>query len=851
MSSNATLHVLPNGLQVLLEENHSAPVVSLSVVVKAGSAMETADEAGISHFIEHMLFKGTPTRPVGQIAYTVEAAGGEINAYTSFDHTVYYINMATRFADVGLEILADAVQHPLFASDEITREAEVICEEIRRGDDNPGHVLSEMMFRHTYAAHPYGRPIIGSAASVKGFRREHLHSYWQRWYSADNCVFIMVGDFDSATALPKIEAAFGDLPHERGAYAPELAVPIVRPGPRAFQYLREIQTSYFGICFPIPHVVHADIPGLDLLSHILGGSDSSRLDQVVREQQRLVQAIYSYAYSARGNGVFVIGGQTPSAKVPKTLQTTWGEIRRVQDGLVSAAEMERARLNIISSALYERETVGGQAGKYAYHLATSGSHTFDEHYYRAIAAATREQVQHLAQQYLHSDAATCTWLAPKRDRIASSAAIRKIFHTPPPRGATIPGPRRPITTTEFSTAQGLRCIVRRDDRLPLVACYAAMLGGTRYETARNNGINTLLAQTITKGTATHDAASFAETIDAMAGSIDASSGRNTFGIKAEFLSSKMNEGFALFGEVLRAPSLVADEVEKERTRLLHAIRNQQDQLHVLASINFHRALFGQHPYALPHLGTKTSVRQLTASNLARYYRMIAHPRAIVLAMAGDIDVPTAKALAERHFHWAQAPRIALPRIPALRAVKTQTLQLHRAAKQQAHIMYGVRGTTITAPDRYAFMVLNHILSGQGGRLFLTLRDQMSLAYSVHSTLQMGIEPGYFGVYIGTEPSKVTTAVDQIRALLAELMAREVRDDELERAQQHMVGTYELDLQRNLSVASLHALNVLFGLGVADMARYPTEVLKVTKRDLLQVARRYLRPTHAVCSIVTP
>ncbi|MDO8644666.1 MAG: pitrilysin family protein, partial [bacterium] len=149
---------LANGLTVLLEENHEAPVISMNLWVNVGSAQETSQEAGLSHLIEHMLFKGTLKRRVGEIAREVESVGGDINAYTSFDETVYYINMASRFYARGLDILADAAVNSQFDPEELAREKEVVVEEISRSEDNPGRLVGEHLFKKAFVKHPYGRP---------------------------------------------------------------------------------------------------------------------------------------------------------------------------------------------------------------------------------------------------------------------------------------------------------------------------------------------------------------------------------------------------------------------------------------------------------------------------------------------------------------------------------------------------------------------------------------------------------------------------------------------------------------------------------------------------------------------
>lgn len=846
-----TLHTLRNGLQLLLEEDHAAPVISLNILVKVGSAMETATEAGISHFIEHMLFKGTPTRPVGRIARDVEAAGGDINAYTSFDQTVYYINMASRFADEGLAILADAIQHPLFDAEEIRRECEVICEEIRRGEDNPGHQHAEFVFEHTYGTHPYGRPIIGSTTTVQSFTREDLLSFWQRWYAPANMVFVVVGDFTTSTMIRKCAVAFGDIPTRTISEPAYVTQTVTAKAARCFQHRANIESSYFGMSCPIPAILHTDIPALDLLAHILGGGESARLELQVKEHRQLVQSIYSYAYTPRSSGIFLIGGTATTSKMEKALVAIRAEVDRLRSEPVNAAELASAKLNIMSNAVYERETVGGQAGKHAFLLATAGDHTFEARYFEAIQRTTTVEVQTVAQRYLAPPGWTLTWLAPTKEKLPSPQHVVQLLtdgHTAP----SAPGPRAAQgAPTLFRLPNGLRVVVRSQHRLPLLTCKMFIVGGTRHETARTNGISALLASTISKSTQRRDAVAVAQAIDAIAGDFGAAAGFNTFAIRAEFLSEKLNDGFGLFAEILSSPAFDPMEVTKEKALLLEAIRNQKDSPATLAMNQFCAALYGKHPYALPRLGRTASVRRLTSAILERFYHQLLNPSMMVLSIAGDIDVDTVRTLALKHFSWLSQHRGRAPRVPQLSPVTAKTLVMHRHDRKQAHIVYGMRALTVDSEDRFAFAVLNQILSGQGGRLFLRLRDEMSLAYAISANHQLGIDPGYFAVYIGTEPNKIDTAIEGIQRELRQLTETEVSKDELARAHQYLVGTYELDLQRNSAVASLHGLNVLLGVGLDEAERYPEEILKVTKADLLRTARRYFREDRAVCSIVRP
>lgn len=410
----AQLYTLSNGLKVVLEESHSAPVIALNALVQVGSADETDAEAGICHVIEHMLFKGTKKRKVGEIARDVESAGGDINAYTSFDQTVYYINMAKRFVDQGLDILADAVQNPTFDPTELSREQEVILEEIRRERDNPGRHIGEILFQRAFKKHPYGRPIIGFDKTVKSFNRSRLFEFYKKWYVPDNTIFIVVGDFESKVILKKIEGVFasfkknGSMTHPRKP-EPKQTEPtlIIQPD--------NIQGTYFALGFHIPQITHSQVPALDILSHILGGTTTSRLEQTLKEKKRLVLSIYTHAYTPKDPGLMLVGGQLNAKQAVKAFQALWEEIEKLKKEGPTSEEMQRAKLNLKAQEIYEKETVGGQAGKLAHFLATTGSLDFEEKYYKEIEAVKPSAILQVARDYLHPANLTGAVLTPKKD----------------------------------------------------------------------------------------------------------------------------------------------------------------------------------------------------------------------------------------------------------------------------------------------------------------------------------------------------------------------------------------------------------------------------------------------------
>ncbi|MBI4211504.1 MAG: insulinase family protein [Deltaproteobacteria bacterium] len=843
--------VLENGMHVYLEENHAAPVISFNALVKVGSAFETDEEAGIAHFIEHMLFKGTPTFPVGTIAREIEAAGGEVNAYTSFDQTVYYINMASRYADRGLEILADAIANPLFDATEVDREREVILEEIRRGKDNPSHQIGEMLFENAFVRHPYRRPIIGFPQTVTSFDRARLTDFFKRWYTPKNIAFIVVGDFEMQTMFEKIKKAFASV---SGDAAPiplaDALLDLPQQKPISTIAAANIQSTHFACGFHIPEITHADVPALDVLSHILGGADTSRLEQEVKEKKQLVQRVFCYAYSMRHPGLFTVGGLCEDSKLEPALTAVHEEIKKITQSPVSTTELTRAKLNIRSSEIYERESVGGQASKLAYFLATAGTHDFETRYYQMLTDVTIEDVRRVARTYLTQENCTSIFLTPEK----SQWNKKNLPVVSEKKVVTAKGSKKTANGAPFvhRFKNGLTLIIRENHILPIVSMVIGQIGGTRFETKANNGISNLVANTLTKGTTTRSAIQIAHDTEKIAGSLSGFSGRNTIGLKGEFLSEHIREGFHLFADVLTHPAFASDEVAKEKKQLLHEIRNQEDALDQLAFIQFLGQLYPRHPYGLRSLGTKESLTKLTPAMLRTYWANSMRAKGAVMAISGDVSPDEIIELAKEFLSDLPSGAAKAPKIkPDSRPKKILSAEMKKKNKQQAHIVLGFQGPTFKGSDRHAMAVLNNLLSGQGGRLFLKLRDEMSLAYSVTSIVQYGIDPGYFAVYIGTDPAKIDTAIDGIKNELAKISDTVVSESELSRAQQYLVGTYELDRQRNSSIASSLAFNQLYGLGLEEIGRYPQQILAVTAQDVQKTARKYIDLDRYVLSVVRP
>ncbi|MYB26998.1 MAG: insulinase family protein [Candidatus Dadabacteria bacterium] len=847
-----TKYSLSNGMTVLLERNDSSPVVAVNVWVKTGSACEVEGEYGLAHVHEHMLFKGTEGRRVGEIAGMVEAGGGDINAFTSFDETVYYIVSARRFLPMALDVLSDVMENSTFDPAELEKELEVVQEEIRRGEDSPSRVISQKLFSTAYSVHPYGRPIIGTKQSVGSFTRDGILDFYRKWYSPDNMILVVVGDFDPEGIKDAVARTFGKIKKRK---TPECKLP---PEPeqkrtRTFVIGRDVNTGYFSFAFHTPSASHADTPVLDVISGILGTGESSRLYRKLKEQNATVNDIYAYAYSLKENGLFLVGGVFDPGKVEKASKEIVAEIELIKNEPVGAEELARAKTNIERDFIRAKETMQGQARKLGYFELETGDYGYERLYLERVRNVTPEDILRVAREYFKQKNLTAGVLLPKDKTKGVEKGFRKALVFP---GATQEKEKKKASSTQaefkkYELSNGIRVLLKRNPAVPLFSVHAAFLGGLRYEDENTNGISNFMSGMFTRGTSSRSAEDIATQIEGLGGTVDGFSGKNSVGVTLSALSENFEGAMDIFSDVILDPSFSDKEMERERREILAALEKQKDNLTGKAVRNFLRTLFLKHPYRFNVLGTEENVDGFTSADVREFYKKVIRPENMVISVAGDIDAEKTPALLEKLFGSMKQgvfEKIRPPRESALSAAR-EIVEFERD-KAQTHIIAGFHAPGFKSRDRYAFEVLNSVLSGQGGRLFIELRDKKSLAYAVTSFYVPGMEGGYFGVYIGTAPQKEKEALGAIKEQL-QLALEGIGEHELERAKNYIVGSFEIGLQRNSAQASTVGFDELYGIGTYEYRKFPEKILSVTADDVARVARKYINPETAAVSILKP
>jgi len=845
--------VLDNGLTVVIEEERSAPVVSMQMWVKVGSADESKKIAGISHVFEHMLFKGTKTKPVGQIASMVESVGGDINAYTSFDNTVFHLTIPSRHFSTGLDVISDAVQNSSMDPEELKKELEVVLEEIRMNEDNPGRRLFKSILGTAYNVHPYGRPVIGYVDTVSTFTRKEIMDFYRTWYVPNNMVLVIAGDVDRNEAVNAIKAAFKDfrkspLPKRNRPAEPE------QKEMRDKLFNMTVQDAQLGMAFHIPSVKNEDTYAIDVLQMVLSGGETSRLYKRLKIEDELVHGISGYAMSLRNPGLFFVTAVLEPGKVEKTVTTALEEVARLGIEGPDHQEIQKAKFNLESDFIYSRETMDGLAGKLGYYEATLGDLDYEKQYIEGIRKVTPGDVKRIVEKYFNTRNMTVSVLLPAGkdegvtlDRVR--AAVKTSAESARQEAAEEAGQEE--RTTKFILGNGMSLIVKEVHSNPTVAFYATFPGGLRFEAADKNGVGNFTAGMLTMGTVKRTREELSREMEEMAGGVGGFSGWNSTGASGKFLSMFLDKGMGLLADVLMNPTFPDTEIAKLRADTLAAIQRQEDNLSSYTFKLLYKELFHAHPYGMPVIGTKETVSALTRDDLIRHHQTFFVPERMVLTVVGDVDTDKVYEKVKALFGEFKTAAAPLP-APPVEAHKT-SIEKTGAIKEreQTHVGIAFLGTTIGDDDSFALRVMTEVLSGQGGRLFLELRDKKSLAYSVSAFSREGVDPGIVGAYIASAPGKKDEAVAGILKELERMLNEPVSAEELNRAKRSIIGNYEIGLQEVSSQATDMANNELYGLGYDFSLVYPEKIDAVTAQDIMRVAKKYLDLKAYVISVVGP
>ena len=834
--SSAQKWVLPDGLTLIVKEDHSAPVASVQAWCATGSIDEDDHlGAGLSHILEHMLFKGTKTRSTNEIAQKIQDVGGYINAYTSFDRTVFWIDVPKAGVTTALDVLADAMMNSTLPPEEYSKEQEVIRREFAMGFDDPDRMAGQLLFATAYQRHPYRLPVIGQMEIYNQLTQEQVMRYYKTRYVPNNLTFIVVGDVDAEKVRQQLADFFNAYPEKslKPVFIPEEPPQL---GRREVHQEFATELTRLELAWHVPEVTHPDVPALDLLSVILGDGRSSRLYRRVREEAGLAYAVSAFSYTPGDPGLFGVDATAD----PKKREAVEGLVLQIIDEVkqagVTSEELMKAKKKSLSQHLNALTTMRGQASDTGSNWLLTRNLNFSRDYLDAVQKVTLDDVKRVAAKYLTNDNLSLISLNPKGSLAAKGEGAK------------------PVTAGEvqkFELSNGLRVLVREDERLPLVAISAAFRGGLLAETPQTNGITRLMAKTLIKGTKTRTAEQIANQIEAVGGSISSDGGNNSFNVGLEVTRPDLKLGVELLSDVLLNATMPDKAVAREKEVQIAGIKQEEEQLTTVARNIMRQALFSNYPYALRPTGSVDSVQRLSQKDLLEFRDRYLVAKNGVISVFGNVKAGEVKQLFEQMLGSMRTGELALKDTrPPAPLSKSETVE-SRKEKTQSVIMVGYRGSDVFSPDRHPLELIDEASSDLGSRFFVRIREQMGLAYYVGASQMQGLATGLFAFYLGTDPQKVEPVKTALFEEIHKLASDGLTNEELARAKKKIIGQQQITNQSNDAFGFQCALDELYGLGFNYYKSFEHDIEAVTLEDTKRVAAKYFRDQPYVLAIVRP
>ncbi|MBI4721241.1 MAG: insulinase family protein [Chitinivibrionia bacterium] len=875
--SSVVKKVLPNGLTVLVKEDHSNPIVAVNIWFDVGSVNETEQMTGLAHFQEHMVFKGTETYGVGDIAKTVKAAGGNLNAGTSYSYTMYYIVLPSKSFPLALAVQADAMMHSTFDEGEFKKERIVVIDEARMYDDTPDAYVYYRTMELGFDSHNYRRPIAGYEKVVRKIKRDQLLDFYSTYYRPSNAVLVVVGDIEPDKAFKEVEAVYGKWEHKPAdIYEPPAETP--QQTFRFKEFRGEIESAYLGMGFHIPNIKHEDYPALEVLATLLSSGKSSRLFRNVQENKRLVTTINAGVLAEKWPGYFQIFASMPAEKWEDARDAIFDELHAFQKEPCSPEELIKARRQLEKSIYAELETMEGQASNLGYYELL-GDYRLGDWYREAIKNVTPDQITSVAGKYFDLDNCSLVAYLPNTwsgTGYTKESVEQKLLSRLSPAGA-VPAEAFAAGSTDevaidpatakaagrakavkhgnvklITMDNGLRILVKRRETVPLVTMLTMLQGGTRLESAGKSGLSTLTLRALLKGTASYSAEEIARTIEELGGNIETLSSFDVAGVYTSVLSENLDATLPVYREVVRDPLFLPEEIEKEKGKLLEEIAQRHDNPIMYSIDSLFIDVFGNHPYSHPFLGDEDQLKSLTSQDCRNWYGSVMVPGNIVLTFVGDIPASKAREIAEKLFGDLKpgplpSPAAAIPDAPA----RTGIREMKRKQLKQSMALVGFLAPPMMSSEAISLEVLNGLLTGLGGRLFVELRDKRSLGYMAGSAFIPLKDRSIFLGYANPTADGVDEALKVIMDELTKVSRDGVEDEEIARSKEWLIGSHFMQLQRNFSQAIAYGTYESLGFGYAVIDKSPELIRKVTQKDISEAASRLFQEEKAVLLKLVP
>ncbi len=832
---------LDNGQTVIIKEVKSNPIVTVDTWIKTGSINENDSNNGVSHFLEHLFFKGSKNHAPGEFDKLLETKGAITNAATSKDFTHYYITIPSKYFDEALSLHADMLLNPLIPRKELEKERKVVLEEIAKDENSPNSVVYDNLINMLYTTHPYKRKVIGTRRIIGTIHRDEILAYYENWYSPSNMVTVIVGDIDANETLNKVKQNFARETQKspKSVYAKEQ--PLSKQA-RKTEYLNT-KTAYMLIGFRGANINDNDSYALDVLATILGEGRSSIFYKNIKDRLQLANSISASNSGFRDDGIFYISATFNPEKQQRLENEIFDEISSVQKNGVTEEQVNLAKNVIERDTYYARESNANIAQEIGYVMVTSGDLGVYENYVANIKKVTPQDVKRVANKYLGIDKSAVSIVLPesyKEVKVSNKTPIQTI--------PTLKSSANGIE--EYSLDNGATLLLNQNKTNEIIAISIFAKGGNFLENKR--GTANLTASTMMKGTKKYTSQELAEILEDNGIKIEPGVRSDAFMITVLTTTQQYDKTLELLSEIVNNATFTEYELEKVKNDKLNAIKRSRDIPLNVAMEEYKHLIFEGTPYSNSTHELEKNIPIISREDILAYYKKIFDPKNIVISINGNVDTnKTAQAFAtmfnstsDTTFDYQKYKDEITPITDARTSVKN----IPDTNTDWIFLAWQTAGLN-NKKDYATLQVIDSLLgTGMSSRLFKNLRDQEGLAYQLGSGYSANILKGAFVVYIGTNPDTYDKALNGLWNEINKLKTEFVGTKELQDAKDKLTGQFLIALETNLDKASTTGWFKTSMNNYNFIKEYDDLIKSVTESDIMQVANKYFNNRYVLSAV---
>ncbi len=872
--------VLDNGLTIITKEIHTSPVVYFSVWYNVGARNEYTGATGISHMLEHMMFKGTSTFPVaGETDKLVRRIGGIGNAGTSNDYTVYYETVPAGMESVALRIEADRMHNALLRDEDLQSERNVVMEErIMRNEDSPTGLYWEELDATAFKVHPYGWPVIGWMDDIKAYSQDSIRDYYKSHYAPNNAFIVVCGDFRTSEILKTIRDAFGPIKPSDLKPARKIAEPPQMVTRSVEYHTDKTNLAYVNYLYHVPTYGDPDSPALELLAYILSSGRQSRMFREFVESGIASNADAIDATNADPYLFYFDIEVLPGIALTEIESRLDKLIENIKSETVSESELQRAKNRFRADTIFGAQSTSSYGRQLGWFEIATGDHDFLDKYLADIDRVTTADIQRVARKYLVPANLTRGRLIPETpesggagDGAPSSPEwllqqSREYNYSGKPASSkssakiAIPEKFPQLKFAEKATRtvldNGLTLLVYPNTAFPTVKVYGLVKGAGSYaDPDARSGLAKLTAMSLRRGSRKFTYDQINEALEFTGAEIGFSAGNEQLVLDGSFLTKDFTNGMDMLADMLINPTFPEEGVVIDRgvasADAFEATRDPRS----MAWQAFVESYYGKHPYSHPVFGIRDEIDKLTPADLAQFHAATYSPDRTIIAVVGDIDPAAAVETVRKYFAgWQQNPSGKLE-VPPVTVPKNGVAVNAKIMPEKSQNVFFMGGPAPRpeAPDYVAFDIMSDILAGSDltSRLYTAIREKEGLVYYVYGYDLPKSTASTFQIVAGVSPANIARTVELARREMAAIASTPVSDTELEDAKRFAIGKQLISLETNGQIAKTLVDIEYQGMALSFIDSLPARIAALTTSDIQAAAARYFDPHNVTIGVAGP